>query len=56
MYDEVLRIPLLLQYPGMGAPKRIDEPVDHLDLFATIADLAGLDAPARNHAARAWCR
>lgn len=45
MYDEVLRIPLLLQYPGMGAPKRIDEPVDHLDLFATIADLAGLDLP-----------
>jgi arylsulfatase A-like enzyme len=45
MYDEVLRIPLLLRYPTMGAPKRIDEPVDHLDLFSTIVELAGLDLP-----------
>ena len=33
MYDEVLRIPLLVQYPGMGSPRRIAEPVELLDVY-----------------------
>jgi arylsulfatase A-like enzyme len=45
MYDEVLRIPLLVQYPGMGAPRRIAEPVELLDVYSTIAELAGLIVP-----------
>jgi len=46
MYDEVLQVPLIIQYPAMGRPKRINEPVELLDLFPTIAELAGLPLPA----------
>jgi arylsulfatase A-like enzyme len=46
MYDEVLRIPMLLRYPAMGPPRRIAEPVELIDLYATIAELAGLPLPA----------
>lgn len=44
MYDEVLRIPLLMQIPGIG-PRRIAEPLDHLDLFSTLVELSGLQLP-----------
>ena len=46
MYEEVLRVPLIVQYPAMGPPRRISAPVELIDLFATIADLAGLSPPA----------
>jgi arylsulfatase A-like enzyme len=49
MYDEVLRIPLIVRYPGMGPPQRIAEPVELLDLYRTIGELAGLEVP---HAVR----
>lgn len=42
MYDEVLRIPLLIQYPGLDGGRRIREPVESVDLFPTILELAGL--------------
>ena len=46
MYDEVLRIPLMMHVPGIDGARRIAEPVDHLDLFSTLLDLAGIDPPA----------
>jgi arylsulfatase A-like enzyme len=46
MYEEVLRVPLIVQYPAMGPPRRIAAPVELIDMFATIADLAGLPLPA----------
>ena len=45
MYDEVLRVPLIIQYPAMGGARRIREPVASLDIFPTIAELAGLRLP-----------
>jgi len=45
MYDEVLRVPLMVRYPAMGTPRRIAAPVESLDLYATIAELAGLSVP-----------
>ena len=48
MYDEVLRVPLLVRYPA-AVPARIDAPVELFDLFATIAELAGLPLPAGTH-------
>jgi arylsulfatase A-like enzyme len=45
IYDEVLRVPLIVQYPGMKRPQRIVAPVELLDVFQTIAELADLDVP-----------
>jgi arylsulfatase A-like enzyme len=46
MYDEVLRVPLIVRYPAMGPPRRIAAPVESFDVFSTIAELAGLPEPA----------
>ena len=44
LYDEVVRVPLVMRWPGwIGAGERSDRFVDHLDLFATILDAAGID-------------
>ncbi len=45
MYDEVLRVPLMIYYSAMTGPRRISEPVDLLDARRTILDLAGLTEP-----------
>jgi arylsulfatase A-like enzyme len=42
IYDEVLHVPLIVRYPGMRRTGRVREPVELIDMFATIADLAGL--------------
>lgn len=44
IYDEVLRVPLIIQYPGMQQKGRTAEPVQLLDLNPTIGELAGLPA------------
>ncbi len=48
LYDEVVRVPLVMRWPGgIAAGGRSDLFVDHMDLFATILDAAGieLDSP-----------
>jgi arylsulfatase A-like enzyme len=45
MYDEVLRVPLLIQYSAMKGPMRISDPVDLFDVRRTILDLAGVPDP-----------
>ncbi len=42
LYEEQLRIPLVLWAPGRLAPARVDQPTDTLDLHATLVDLFGL--------------
>ncbi len=45
LYNEVLRVPLLVRYPG--APGRVvSEPVSMIDVGATLLDLVGIDTPA----------
>ncbi len=47
LYEEVLRVPLFLHYPGaLPASKVIDAPVFTGDLMPTILNLAGLPIPA----------
>ncbi len=46
MYDEVLRIPLIIDAPAIAAARRVREPVDLLDLRKTILELAGVDDEA----------
>lgn len=48
LYDEVVRVPLVMRWPGkISAGGSLDLFVDHMDLFATILDAAGieLDSP-----------
>jgi arylsulfatase len=46
LYEEVLRVPLFMRYPGMIPVKVIDTPVFTGDLMPTILGLAGLPVPA----------
>ncbi len=53
VYDEEVRVPLLLHWPGRIAAARIDEPVHHVDLAPTILALAGISADTAGFAGRA---
>ncbi len=44
LYEEMLRIPLILWAPGRLRPAVVKSPTDNLDLRATLLDLAGLAA------------
>lgn len=46
MYDELMRVPLLLRGPGIAAGKVCDEMVTLADLLPTICDLTGTRPPA----------
>jgi arylsulfatase A-like enzyme len=46
MYDELLRVPLLVRFPG-GTPRgRIDRQVRTMDVFPTILDAMGIPIPS----------
>jgi len=46
MYEGSAHIPLIIRYPGIiPAGKKVDTPVSHHDLFATILDYAGMKIP-----------
>lgn len=45
LYEEVLRVPLFIYYPGVAPAGAIDTPVFTGDLMPTILDLAGLPVP-----------
>jgi arylsulfatase A-like enzyme len=44
LYEELLRIPLILWAPGRLSPAAVETPTNTLDLRATLLDLAGLRA------------
>lgn len=47
-YEESVRVPLLMRFPGRVEPGTIvEQPVSTMDLFATILDYLGVDAPRR---------
>lgn len=46
LYEGVASVPLIISGPNLPAEKRIDEPVGHVDLAATIIELAGLLIPS----------
>jgi arylsulfatase A-like enzyme len=45
LYEEVLRVPLLVRYPGVVASRTISAPVQNMDLMPTILDFAGIPLP-----------
>lgn len=46
LYDELLRVPLLIDVPGAGEGRRIATPVSLMDLGPTILDIFGVPTPA----------
>ena len=47
LFEECAREPLLIVAPGVSKSKTVAaSPVNHLDLFPTLAELAGIKAPA----------
>lgn len=45
LYEPSVRVPFLLRGPGVPAGRRCDALVYSLDLYATLCDLAGVEAP-----------
>jgi len=45
VYQALLRVPLIVHYPERFAPGREDRPVMNFDLFPTLIELTGIDAP-----------
>jgi len=46
LYDEITHVPLVFAGPNIPAGERRTDLVSHIDLFATLCDLCGLEAPA----------
>lgn len=46
LYEEVLRVPLILSVPGV-APRQSEAPVGLIDIGPTLLELAGLSPPAQ---------
>jgi arylsulfatase A-like enzyme len=48
LYQETIQVPTVMRWPAGGVPAgvRFDPPFDHLDLFATLIDAAGVPLSA----------
>ena len=47
MYEESIRVPLIVRWPGVVKPgRRIEQPVMNVDTFATVCGMLGLAPPA----------
>jgi hypothetical protein len=47
LFEEALRVPLVVAAPGLAHPGAVvSAPVELLDVYPTIVELAGLEAPA----------
>jgi arylsulfatase A-like enzyme len=46
LFEETVRVPLVLRGPGVARGRRVAEPVTLLDVMPTVLELAGVPAPA----------
>ena len=47
-FEESVRVPFIIGYPGHVRPKQYDELVETIDLLPTLFELAGLPEPVKN--------
>jgi len=47
LYQPLLKVPMILWYPKSVQPGRNTDPVSNIDVFPTILELVGIDAPVR---------
>ena len=52
MLEESVRVPLILNYVGNIAPRKIDAPVSTINIFSTILDFAGVNAESDGYSLR----
>lgn len=45
LYDELTHVPLVITGPGLPEGDRRSDLASHIDLFATLCDLCGMDSP-----------
>ena len=45
LYQELIRVPLIIRYPGSSGPKIINNPVSLVDIAPTLLDYLGIAAP-----------
>jgi choline-sulfatase len=45
LFEEVLRVPMLVRWGSGGPTGRVPIPVQHVDLFQTLLEAAGVEAP-----------
>ena len=46
LYEEEIRVPLIVKWPGRVEPRTVKTPVSHEDIFTTLLEAAGLSAPS----------
>ncbi|MFT4627450.1 MAG: arylsulfatase A-like enzyme [Myxococcota bacterium] len=46
LYNELIRVPMLIRYPERITPGRVEHPVSIRDLFAAVLELTGVPVPA----------
>lgn len=49
MYEEAIRVPLLIRAPGQRQERRLSGPFSHVDLLPTLLDLLEVAPPAHLH-------
>lgn len=45
LYEEMIRVPLIVSWPGRSPSGRVEEPVSIVDVFPTVLAAAGVSAP-----------
>jgi len=45
LYSELLTVPLIIKEPGAAKGQRVPDLVQHVDLFSTVLDYAGVELP-----------
>lgn len=45
LYQELIRVPLVVYAPRLAKPARVDGLVETIDIFPTLGEMAGLDVP-----------
>jgi len=47
LFEEEIRVPLIMKVPGQQHARRVESPVSILDIYPTVLDAAGIDRPGR---------
>jgi arylsulfatase A-like enzyme len=56
LYDELMRVPLIVAGPGVRPGARLGGQVRHVDVLPTLLEAAGLPVPERLHGRSFWAR